>query len=348
MSGETISRKANCKRLGGAAVPAIVAALLLVALSWSPASATAAARGARVALGAYVPHGDQSPSVIAAFGEQVGWKPQIVDSYKTFDQVPVYLPQLSAIRRNGAVPMVTWEPQTSSGGRIQLSEIARGRYDGYLRAAARAAVSWGGPLMIRFGQEMNGRWFPWSPSSGNSPHSYVMAWRHIVRLFRAEGAHNVRWVWTPYVNLNGGLPFTRFYPGNRYVDWAGLDGYNWGGSFPWQSFRNIFSASYKELLRITSRPLLIGEVGCGAVGGSKAAWLRSMLRQSIPRMTHIRAVVWFDAMGPSGDLRVNTSNAALHAFRRWTHQRLYTLSGRLLLQTPHFLSRISSPLAPGQ
>jgi beta-mannanase len=310
-------------------------AAAMVALALATASCASAQR-APVALGAYIPHADENPSLIDSFGNQVGWNPVIVTSFKTFDQAPIYYPQLNGIEAHGAVPMVTWEPQTSDEGRIKLSKIARGDYDGYVGDAARTAAAWGKPLMIRFGQEMNGSWYPWSPAAGNPARSFVSAWRHVVGIFRREGARNVKWVWTPYVNANGRLGFTRFYPGDRYVDWVGLDGYNWGGRFPWMSFRELYAGSYDKLVHISERPVMIGEVGCGEVGGNKARWVRLMFRRDVPRMSRIRAVVWFDDGDPKGkgDLSVDTSAGALASFRRWTDRPIYAADKRELLRTP--------------
>lgn len=310
--------------------------LALFAFLHVPAGATAGA--GPVALGSYIPHADESPGLIDSFAQQVGWSPLILTSFKTFDQAPIYFPQLDGAREHGAIPMVTWEPQTSSEEKIDLGKIARGRYDGYVSDAARAAAAWGKPMMIRFGQEMNGSWYPWSPASGNSARSFVAAWRHVVRVFRREGADNVQWVWAPYVETDNDLPFKRFYPGDSYVDWAGVDGYNWGGRFEWKSFHELFARSYHKLQRLTSRPLMIAEVGCGEVGGNKARWLRLMLRRDVPRMPHFRAVVWFDQTDEKGDLRVDTSGAALSSFQRWTGQPFYQSSRKLLLRTPARLS----------
>lgn len=330
-------RQANEEERGRGHAREIVATLLLTLLAWLLAP-LGAASAHPMALGSYIPHADENPALIDSFAQEVGWDPVIVTSFKTFDQAPVYFPQLDAIRNHGAIPMITWEPQTSSEGRISLAKIARGDYDGYIGDAARAAAAWDKPLMIRIGQEMNGSWYPWSPAFGNSARSYVHAWRHIVRVFRREGAGRVDWVWTPYVKTENNLPFKRFYPGDRYVDWAGVDGYNWGGKFEWKSFHELFARSYRKLVRLTSRPLMIGEVGCGEGGGSKARWLRRMLRHDLPRMPHFRAVAWYDQVDEKGDLRVDTSGAALRAFRRWTNQPLYTADRRYLLQTPARLS----------
>ena len=79
--------------------------------------------------------------------------------------------------------------------------------------------------MIRFGHEMNGDWYGWS----GQPAAYVAAWRHVVSVFRGEGAANVKWVWSPNVD-NGDYPFARYFPGDSWVDYVALDGYNWGRS----------------------------------------------------------------------------------------------------------------------
>lgn len=337
-----ILRRADIEHRGSRRIFGLLAVLAsLLACAWTVPPAGTAASGDRIALGAFIPNADENPSLIDAFEHEVGWRPVIVQSFKTFDQAPIYFPQLEGIRNNGAVPMITWEPQTSSEERISLAKIAGGYYDGYLKDAARAAASWRRPLMIRIGQEMNGSWYPWSPAYGNSARSFVRAWRHIVNVFRREGAHNVKWVWTPYVLTDGDLPFARFYPGDRYVDWAGLNGYNWGGRFAWKSFSELFARSYHKLMRLTSRPLIIGEVGCGEIGGNKAAWVRAMFRHDVPRMSHIRAVVWFDHTDPKGDLRIDTSGTALHAFRRWTGAPIYAASRKFLSRTPDRLARSS-------
>ncbi len=333
-----VLRQASEQRRGIGRGRKALAALLLTLLSWLLAPLGAASANP-VALGSYIPHAEEHPSLIDDFARQVGWSPVIVTSFKTFDQAPLYFPQLDAVRSHGAIPMVTWEPQTSSEGRIDLTKIAQGGFDGYIGDAARAAAAWDHPLMIRIGQEMNGSWYPWSPAAGNSARSFRHAWRHIVRVFRREGAHKVQWVWTPYVETENDLPFKRFYPGDRFVDWAGVDGYNWGGRFEWKSFHEIFAASYRKLVRLTSRPLMIGEVGCGEAGGNKARWLRRMLRREVPRMPHFRVVAWYDQIDEKGDLRVDTSRASLRSFRRWTNRPLYRADLRHLLRTP---ARISS------
>jgi len=289
---------------------------------------------ARVALGAYIPGADRKPAKIGAYGRSVRRSPRLVTSYKDWGHRVFERRELAGIWRHGAVPVVTWEPWGHS-----LRKIARGRYDGYVRASARAAARWGHPVFLRFAHEMNGDWYSWGVQTGAG--TYKRAWRHLVKVFRQEGAHNVRWVWTPYVNPHWSLPFAGRYPGDRWVDWVGLDGINWGGS-TWRSFRQLFHSSYRTLLKISSRPVILAEVGCGEAGGDKARWVSDALRHQIPHMRRLRAFLWWSADDPRGDLRVNSSRAALRAFRRATRKRFYQLGRGLLLQTPR-MQRLAVP-----
>ena len=47
---------------------------------------------------------------------------------------------------------------------------------------------------------MNAWWYSWGYRHA-SPASFVAAWRHIVTLFRGQGAWNVTWLWT--INVIG-------------------------------------------------------------------------------------------------------------------------------------------------
>jgi mannan endo-1,4-beta-mannosidase len=306
---------------------AAVGALIATAFAIAPPSASAHT----VSIGAYIPGADENPALIDDFESQTGRQATFVVSYKEWSQEPFVTEQLDGIWDHGAVPVITWEPWD-----ISLKGIAAGSYDGYVREAAEAAARWDKPLMIRFGQEMNGDWFPW----GGKPGPYKAAWRHLVRVFRGAGADNVRWVWNPYVNSRGGrLSFARYFPGEKWVDWVGLDALNWGGPLPWSSFGQIIERSYHEMLALSSKPMVIAETGSGEEGGSKARWLSSMLDQNVPHMGHVRALAFWSQDDPRGDLRVDSSSAALKALRSGLDKPLYRSSRRRLLKTPARLGR---------
>jgi hypothetical protein len=243
--------------------------------------------------------------------------------------------------------MVSWEPWTYTEHPISLRGIAAGRYDRYVHKAARAAAAWGHPILLRFAHEMNGNWYPWGRGRGsNTPRIYRKAWRHLVRIFRTEGASNVEWVWTPNVN-NGSYPFGQFYPGDEWVDWVGLDGFNWGQGGDWRSFTEIFGSSYESLARLSTRPMIIAETASNQSGGDKAAWVSSALRREIPRFSRIRAVVWFSEWFKGVNARVNSSRAALRAFRKAIASPRYAMTRSEFLATPSYIrGSTAAPPAP--
>lgn len=298
-------------------------ALALVAIK--PATASAQ----RIALGTYIRGVEDSPALLDRYTEEVGRPPAIISSYKRWDVPPFYRPELEQIDRRGAVPMVGWEPWNQQGRGFRLGAIARGHFDSYVRSSAREAKAWGKPILLRFGQEMNGSWAPWqSGVNGTTGPRFIAAWRHLVRVFRAVGATNVRWVWCPYID-NGGNPFTPFFPGDRWVDWVGLDGFNWGEPTAWQSFPKIFDRSYRLITRISTKPLMIAETGSNETGGNKARWLHRVLTRQLPRLKRVRAVVWFDATD-GADFRIDSSASALAAFRKGIRSPLYSGNGSWL------------------
>ena len=218
------------------------------------------------------------------------------------------------VRRHRVTPFLSW----SSRG-ISDADIAAGKWDGYIRGWASAATSWGHPLFLRFDREMNGAWFNWGAGdSGNTPAEFVAAWRDVHDIFTAAGATNVRWVWCP--NIDPRHKFTDIgllYPGDAYVDWTCLDGYN--GDDPWTSFTKLFASSYQRLLQIApSKPIIIGEIGSTETGGSKARWIRNMFAALPKRFPHIRGLLWFDQylQGPGGhsDWPIETSQSSSDAF----------------------------------
>jgi endoglucanase len=160
---------------------------------------------------------------------------------------------------------------------------------------------------------------PWSPgANGNTSAEYVAAWRHVVTLFRQEGATNVRWVWSPNIIVGDGTPYAELYPGEEWVDWVGVDGYNFGPTrewHTWTTFYDVFAASYDALAALTTKPLMIAETASTEIGGDKAAWIRRGLLTDLPtRFPRFQLVIWFHE-DKETDWRINSSPATLAAFR---------------------------------
>jgi glycosyl hydrolase family 26 len=300
-----------------------------------------------VAFGAYTSGAPDYPSLLDAYSAKVGRRPVIVVWYRYWSEQAFVSQQLQAVADRDAVPLVTWEPHRPDRTGYPLTAIARGDHDAYLRASARDAAAWGRPILVRFAHEMNGKWYPWGLGvDGNTPADYIAAWRHVVGVFREEGATNVRWVWAPNVVDAGTAPFEALYPGDEWVDWVGLDGYNFGAKFgTWTSFADIFASSYDTITRLSPKPLMITETAANELGGDKAAWIRSGLSCELgTRFPRVRGLVWFDRQYDGVDWRTDSSPGSLAAFRDVINSPIYGLDATALLDG---LDVPGSATAPG-
>jgi hypothetical protein len=232
---------------------------------------------------------------------------------------------LENIRQRGAIPVLSWSSQSIPSSKVepdfQLSDVISGRYDAFITDFATKAKAWGHPFMLRFNWEMNGKWFPWHEGvNGNQPGEFNAAWRHVHDIFTAVGATNVTWVWCPNLEYNGSTPLASVYPGDAYVDWTGLDGYNHGTnpSQPdsWKSFNQLYRTTYNNITAslAPSKPMMIGEVASTEMGGSKAAWIKDMLARVPAEYPKIRALIYFDKYDSNMDWPLETSSSALTAF----------------------------------
>ena len=256
------------------------------------------------------------PELDAYQGSAGGKAPVVVMDYRDWAHTPDFPSDFANIAASrGATPMLTWEPWDYSAGVNQpayrLSAITAGAYDALIKRWASQIKLWGKPLMLRFAHEMNGNWYPWSEGvNGNTAGQYVTAYRHVVGVVRAAGATNVTWVWSPNTAYAGSVPISRLYPGDAYVDWTALDGYNFGtvrGS-GWQSFEQVFGASISQVRALSSKPFMLGEVGSAEQGGDKAAWITDFFSRMAAR-PEIRAFVWFNH-DKEADWRIQSSAAS--------------------------------------
>jgi hypothetical protein len=138
------------------------------------------------------------PAQLQAYTAAAGQPPKIEMWFASFESPLFWSSAISAVESAGATPMVTWDPTIGSEV-ATFSDIATGKYDSYLESQAVLARSAGVPIYVRFAHEMNesSASTPWGPGSGATPSTFVEAWIHVVKIFRQEGATNVKWVWAP-------------------------------------------------------------------------------------------------------------------------------------------------------
>jgi hypothetical protein len=213
-------------------------------------------------------------------------------------------PPCAHIAAIGSVPLVVWEPwYAGQMDSITLRDITSGAWDSYIAKWGKQAADYGKPVMVRWGHEMNGNWYPWSgPRNGNDPALYIAAYHRVHDLVRKAGARNVVWVWSPNCNSVPDTPENaaeRYYPGDRYVDWIAIDGYNWGTSKEttrWQSFDEIFGQALADAARYApKKPIMIGEIASTSLGGDKVAWVSDFLKAFKEKYPNLRGWVWFNS-----------------------------------------------------
>jgi hypothetical protein len=247
------------------------------------------------------------------------------------------------LRARGIIPFFSWtsasNPVSVEQPSFRLSAVTAGGYDAYVRSWATAAAAWGHPFFLRFNWEMNGNWFPWSANAnGNSTADYVAAWRHVHDIFTSVGAANVTWVWCPNIDPRKSLtPLASLYPGDAYVDWTCLDGYN--GAAPWASFSDLFASTYADITGAIapSKPMIVGETGSTEASGSKAQWISTMLSELPSKFPKIRGLLWFDRLdsGPGGhtDWPIESSSGSMAAFASGIGSSLFTTNSFSALNT---------------
>jgi hypothetical protein len=260
------------------------------------------------------PHRDSAPvtglfiqggsPALATFRAQTGVKPKIVLNFGGW----------------GKDFMANWASNVTAGGGLPLLQIGMGKSkkdppliasgadDAYLASFARQVRDFGHPIILSYGHEMNGAWYSWGWKR-TTPTTFVAAWRHIVKVFRAQGATNVTWLWTVQAYADSPAQTTspgRWWPGSDYVTWVGVDGhYLYAG----ETFHTIFDPILSAVENITSKPILIAETAISPKVGQES---------SLPDLFEgvasggLLGLVYFDTTG-NADYRLQSS-AALAAY----------------------------------
>jgi hypothetical protein len=300
--------------------------------------------------GAYVDFGEGEDDVtleaIEGFEKMVGKHQAIIALGNFWGEQQFPAKNVHIITSYGAVPLLYWSPwdkpytENALPDRFNLYNILGGMWDAYIDKWADDARNFGKPLLVAWGIEMNGTWFPWAgyyygagqADSVNKPPDYLgpkifkQAYRYVVDRVRARGARNIQWVFHlnnyshPAADWNR---FAAYYPGSHYVDWLGLSVYGKLDSYMgWGSFFDVCNKAYQEVCKVDpSKPLMAAEWGVGEfpASGNKAEWFKKAFSDFKERFPRIKAAVYWHERWQNSDesysnLRVNSSPEALSAF----------------------------------
>jgi mannan endo-1,4-beta-mannosidase len=251
-------------------------------------------------IGSYAP--------VEKFAKAVGREPNVVLYYSAWGDPFEKRLALNAYQ-HGAIPFV----QISPGPLVTMAAVAAGKYDAYLRSYAHQVRDYVYPVIVGFAPEMNGNWDRWGWHH-TKPSVWIAAWRHVVTVFRQQGADNVTWLWTVNASSKGTGPLQQWWPGAAYVTWVGIDGYYF---YHASTFASTFDQTIDAIHALTSKPILLSETGIGQVAGQA---------QKIPdlfdgvRAARVLGFVWFDQNQDDGIYhqrwRLETNAAGLAVFRR--------------------------------
>ncbi len=309
----------------------------------STTTTTTKGSGSGIALG-FTSFQPTPPDGVASYQSAIGSLPDFYEWFEPWPNseagagttdatAPLYLAsQASMMESDHLTPIISWGTND-----IPLIDIVNGDYDAYLADTVALVETYPGNVYIRLDWEMNGTWSGYNPynsdqPAGTTPATFVAMWQHIVSYFQNAGVTNVKWIWAP--NVDGGLSgcdasgsttgcMAQYYPGNAYVNYVGLDGYN--DASVWQTPQQIFAAPYSELEGITSDPVIITETSSleatssqARAGDSKATWI-GQLASYLPALGNIAGVCWFNQTALLNNVETNfqvdTSASALSAWK---------------------------------
>ena len=302
--------------------------------------------------GAYVDFGEGEDDVtydaIADFEQMTGKHLALVAFGSFWGEQAFPDKQARIIAAYGAVPLIFWSPwdrpymENRGPDRFNIPAILAGTWDDYIDRWADGAKAHGKPLLVTWGLEANGSWFPWSgvfygggdiigEEQGRTlyagPELVKRANRYVIDRVRARGADNILW---GYHANNASLPkgtdwnsIAAYYPGDAYADWLGLSVYGKIQRFDgWPSFHDVMEDAYPALHQINpAKPMILAEWGVGEFPpGDKADFIRTALASLQDRYPLFRAAVfwherWETEAGTFSNLRVNSSPESLAAYR---------------------------------
>lgn len=250
-------------------------------------------------------------------------------------------------------PVGNDNPPEQYPGIYSLQNIIDGKFDLELKAWADAARNSNIPILVEFGTEENAYWGPWAgifngggettgygdPTFPDGPERFRDSYRHIVTLFRAEGATNVTWFFhmVQWFKPNYAWEsFANYFPGDNYVDWLGLSTYGEGplpdGSYmsfeqALQTYRDPdYPGNYGDITSISAKPLALVELGVPEIP-QKPLWIRDMLTTLLSgRYPRLQAISWWN----SADVNtwIESSPAAQQAFHDVAQNPLFNVGAQ--------------------
>ena len=139
-------------------------------------------------------------------------------------------------------PMFPKEQSPQNGGTAVWQQAANGQFDYQHDAAATSLSSCSQQFILRLGWEWNVVSFPWACMDVALAANYITYFRRIVDLFRARvPGISIHWCCNRGTKANAGAQ--NFYPGDDWVDFIGVDAYDW---YPANTTQSAWDKEYNK------------------------------------------------------------------------------------------------------
>ena len=288
---------------------------------------------------------------ILAFDEMVGKKMKWTYFSDNWIDGIIEFPQdnVEACEKAGTIPYVRMSPWTEAltyqrDDWLHLEGLLAGNFDHGILAWAEGAKQYGKPIIVEFGPEVNGNWFPWNgqynggglkntygdPSLPDGPERFRDVYRKIIDMFREHGVENVVWVfhvdtaWAPW------KPWNRpkfYYPGHDYIDWIALSVF--GRQLPkndWLDFKAKLDFFWDQVEEVSlTKPVIVAEyavIDDAQSPDRKANWITDsfeLIKNDPVYRERIKGMAWWNSPGylsdGSASMKVDSSPQALRAFK---------------------------------
>lgn len=239
--------------------------------------------------------------------------------------------RLTDAYKHGKVVELALQTTAATDGGNMMYDILNGEYDYFLEDYAKQIADFSHPVLFRLFNEMNGDWCTYCAYHySKDTDLFIETYKYIYGIFERSGANkNTIWVWNP----NGdSLPafkwnhYSKYYPGDEYVQIVGMTAYNTGVYYSsigerWKEFSELYDGLYNEYAGRFAQPLMITEFASANAEGDKAAWIARM-GEKIVNYKQIKMAVWWDGQDWDADGNVarsyiiNENQDTMDAFKK--------------------------------
>lgn len=199
-----------------------------------------------------------------------------------YDNIKFPTTAVNTIHSTGTIPFIRMMPRSNfdEGGpdpKYTMQKIINGDFDTELTQWAIDAANTNIPLLVEFGTEVNGNWFPWNGQYNGAGETtgygdvnlpdgaerFKDAYRHIIDICNTNGASNITWFFHVDAYSEPNVDWNRienYYPGDNYIDWLGVSIYGPQESDEdYQEFSEIMNDIYPKLTNLTDKPMAVLE-----------------------------------------------------------------------------------------